>query len=37
MNGLDGIPHAWVSALDVLLPLLHLARQLLRICNTPNR
>jgi ADP-ribosylglycohydrolase/protein-tyrosine phosphatase len=28
MNGLDGIPHVWVSALDVLLPLLHLARQL---------
>jgi ADP-ribosylglycohydrolase len=29
MNGLDGIPHSWVSALDVLLPLLHLARQML--------
>jgi hypothetical protein len=37
MNGMDGIPHVWVSALDVLSPLLHLARQLLRICNTPNR
>jgi ADP-ribosyl-[dinitrogen reductase] hydrolase len=34
MNGLDGIPHSWVSALDVLLPLLHLARQLIRICDT---
>jgi ADP-ribosyl-[dinitrogen reductase] hydrolase len=28
MNGLDDIPHTWVSALDVLLPLLHLTRQL---------
>jgi ADP-ribosyl-[dinitrogen reductase] hydrolase len=28
MNGLDGIPHTWTSALDVLLPLLHLTRQL---------
>jgi ADP-ribosylglycohydrolase len=28
MNGLDGIPHVWVSTLDVLLPLLHLTRQL---------
>jgi ADP-ribosylglycohydrolase/protein-tyrosine phosphatase len=30
MNGLDGIPHSWVSALDVLSPLLHLSRQLLQ-------
>ena len=30
MNGLDGIPHVWISSLDVLLPLLHLARQLLQ-------
>ena len=29
MHGLDGIPHVWVSALDVLSPLLHLARQFL--------
>lgn len=29
MHGLDGIPHVWVSALDVLVPLLHLARQFL--------
>jgi ADP-ribosylglycohydrolase len=29
MNGMDGIPHVWVSALDVLSPLLHLARQFL--------
>ncbi len=29
MNGLDGIPHVWVSVLDVLSPLLHLARQFL--------
>jgi ADP-ribosylglycohydrolase len=29
MNGLDGIPHVWVSSLDILLPLLHLARQFL--------
>lgn len=29
MNGMDGIPHVWVSSLDVLLPLLHLARQFL--------
>ena len=28
MNGIDGIPHVWVSDLDVLLPLLHLVRQL---------
>jgi ADP-ribosylglycohydrolase len=30
MNGLDGIPHVWISSLDVLSPLLHLTRQLLR-------
>jgi ADP-ribosylglycohydrolase len=30
MNGLDGITHTWVSALDVLLPLLHLGRQFLQ-------
>jgi len=30
MNGLDGIPHLWISSLDVLLPLLHLTRQFLR-------
>jgi ADP-ribosyl-[dinitrogen reductase] hydrolase len=29
MHGLDGIPHVWVSGLDVLSPLLHLARQFL--------
>ena len=29
-NGLDGIPHVWISSVDVLLPLLHLARQLLQ-------
>jgi ADP-ribosylglycohydrolase len=29
MNGLDRIPHVWVSSLDILLPLLHLARQFL--------
>lgn len=28
MNGLGGIPHDWVTNLDVLSPLLHLARQL---------
>ncbi len=27
-NGLAGMPHDWVSSIDVLLPLLHLARQL---------
>jgi ADP-ribosylglycohydrolase len=27
-NGLEGMPNDWVSALDVLLPVLHLARQL---------
>ena len=27
MNGLSGMPHLWISALDVRLPLLHLARQ----------
>jgi ADP-ribosyl-[dinitrogen reductase] hydrolase len=26
-NGLAGIPHAWISGLDVLQPLLHLSRQ----------
>jgi ADP-ribosylglycohydrolase len=30
MNGMDDLPHVWVSALDVLSPLLHLARQLLQ-------
>jgi ADP-ribosyl-[dinitrogen reductase] hydrolase len=30
MNGLDDIPHVWVSGLDVLSPLLHLTRQLLK-------
>lgn len=29
MNGMEGIPHVWVSALDVLSPLLHLTRQFL--------
>jgi ADP-ribosylglycohydrolase/protein-tyrosine phosphatase len=28
MNGLGGIPHDWVTNLDVLEPLLHLSRQL---------
>lgn len=28
-NGLEGIPHDWVANLDVLVPLLHLARQLI--------
>jgi ADP-ribosylglycohydrolase len=28
-NGLEGMPHDWVSALDVRLPLLHLVRQLI--------
>lgn len=27
-TGLDGMPHHWVFSLDVLLPLLHLARRL---------
>lgn len=30
-HGLDGIPHEWVSNLDVLLPLLRLARVLLSL------
>lgn len=35
MHGLDGISHVWVSSLDVLLPLLHLARQFLRdVCRS---
>ena len=35
MNGMDGIPHVWVSALDVLSPLLHLARQFLaHLCRS---
>jgi ADP-ribosylglycohydrolase/protein-tyrosine phosphatase len=29
IDGLGGIPHEWVTNLDVLLPLLHLARQLI--------
>ena len=29
MNGMGGVPHGWVSTLDVLSPLLHLARQFL--------
>ena len=29
MNGLDGIPHEWVTSLDVLLPILRLGRQLM--------
>ena len=32
MNGLGGIPHDWVTTLDILLPLLHLARQLIACC-----
>lgn len=35
MNGLDDIPHVWVSALDVLLPLLHLTRQLFGDLSAP--
>jgi ADP-ribosylglycohydrolase/protein-tyrosine phosphatase len=27
--GLDGIPHDWATSLDVLMPLLHLSRQLI--------
>jgi len=27
--GLEGIPHEWVTSLDVLPPLLHLSRQLI--------
>ncbi|MBZ5561813.1 MAG: ADP-ribosylglycohydrolase family protein [Acidobacteriia bacterium] len=26
-KGIDGIPHEWVTRLDVLVPMLHLARQ----------
>jgi len=37
MNGMDGMPHVWVSALDVLSPLLHLARQLLHDLSAPSR
>jgi ADP-ribosyl-[dinitrogen reductase] hydrolase len=37
MRGLEDIPHVWVSALDVLLPLLHLARQLLHPLVTGMR
>lgn len=29
MDGLEGIPHDWVTSLDVLMPLLHLARELI--------
>jgi ADP-ribosyl-[dinitrogen reductase] hydrolase len=28
-NGLAGMPHDWVARLDVLLPVLHLSRQLI--------
>jgi ADP-ribosyl-[dinitrogen reductase] hydrolase len=28
-NGLEGMPHDWVANLDILTPLLHLARQLI--------
>ena len=31
-NGLAGMPHDWVSNIDVLTPLLHLARQLISSC-----
>jgi ADP-ribosyl-[dinitrogen reductase] hydrolase len=31
MNGLGGMPHDWVTALDVLPPLLRLARQLISV------
>jgi len=31
-NGLAGMPHGWVSNIDVLMPLLHLARQLISSC-----
>jgi ADP-ribosylglycohydrolase/protein-tyrosine phosphatase len=37
MHGLDGIPHVWVSSLGVLLPLLHLARQLPHDLFAPSR
>ena len=33
-NGLAGMPHDWVSRIDVLLPLLHLARQLAALQHT---
>jgi ADP-ribosylglycohydrolase len=29
MHGLEGMPHTWITALDVLQPLLRLARQLM--------
>ena len=29
MNGLEGMPHDWVTNLDVLVPLLHMARKLI--------
>jgi ADP-ribosylglycohydrolase len=29
MNGLEGVPHDWVTNLDVLVPLLHMARKLI--------
>ena len=31
-DGLAGMPHGWVSNIDVLTPLLHLARQLTSSC-----
>ena len=33
-HGLAGLPHDWVASLDVLAPLLHLARQLLQSEHT---
>jgi len=32
MNGIAGMPHDWVSSLDVLLPLLHLGEQVPVLC-----
>jgi hypothetical protein len=29
MHGLEGMPHTWITAVDVLQPLLQLARQLM--------
>lgn len=31
-NGLAGMPHDWASNIDVLIPLLHLARRLIASC-----
>ena len=31
-HGLAGMPHEWVTSLDVLVPLLHLGRELLSSC-----